>query len=92
MRRSMRASVVTGVNHDWSDFAQRGQTEPAMPAVRVPVEVVDDSPNQDDIDTLREIECALEAVESRRPSARDIETCISSNRRTPFSSLYRDVR
>ncbi len=83
MRKPMLAAQVTGLDHDWSDFAAKGETESGIRCA-VPVEIVDDSQSQDDIETLRMIEAALEAVESERPSGPDIETCISPDRRSAF--------
>ena len=40
--------------------------------------------NQDDVETLRSIEAALEWVESERPSGPDIATCLDPVRRSEF--------
>ena len=40
--------------------------------------------NQDDVETLRRIEAALEWVESERPSGPAIATCLDPVRRSEF--------
>ena len=70
-------------SHDWSTFAARGDTESVVRCA-VPVIIVDDSPADEEADTLRMIEVALEWVERERPSAPDIETCTDSSRRSSY--------
>jgi len=64
-------------DNNWDDSALAG-TEPYLP--------VSDEINQDEIDTLREIECALEVVERISTHNLDdaIDSCTNPTRRTEF--------
>ncbi len=83
MRKPMIAAVVIAKENDWSDFAVKGGTEPSMRCA-IAVELVDDTPDPDDVETLRNIEAALALVESERPSAPDIDTCLNPKHRSDF--------
>lgn len=91
MRKPMVAAESLDNDNDWSDFAMKGDTQPSMKCA-VPVEVVDDSPSEEDAETLRMIATVLESVESERPSGPDIETCTSSERRgdIPTTNISED--
>lgn len=65
--------------HDWSTFAVRGGTEPAIPCV----ERVQAS-EEDDVETLRDIRAALEFCERAFDVDECIDSCTNPTRRSEF--------
>ncbi len=67
---------------EYGDFMHThdGKTDPLVP--------VADPSNEDEVETLREIECALAVVEAERDSGHDIALCIepeaAGSRRSDF--------